>query len=243
MSLITIHKKNIRALEALICEKGFGWTLPKKAKLRHSPVPSGMEWLDSRLEGGLPRGAISEVTGPGSSGRTRLVLAALARVTGSGGIAAYVDATDCLDPRSAEQAGVVLERLLWIRCGAEGGGRPDPDERRLSRVEEAWQTANLIVSAGGFEVVAIDLGGFSGRQLGDLQGRAWMRLKHAVEDTPTALILLARRHLTGSAADLVLELRRQQTEWDGLLGRVVLDAEVLRHRRCGADSRDAEQAA
>ncbi len=239
----TVLPKNLRALEALVRERGFGWTLPKQGKLRRSPVPSGIEWLDARLGGGLPCGAISEVTGPCSSGRTGLVLAALARATQSGGIATYVDATDCLDPRSAKQAGVVLERLLWIRCGAEEGARRDQGERRLSRMDEAWQTANLVVSAGGFGVVAIDLGGLSRRQLGGLQGRTWTRLKHAVEDTPTALIVLAEKHLTGSAADVVLELRRERTEWDGLLGGIGMRAEVVRHRARGADCTGAERAA
>ena len=240
MSCATAPPKDIRALEALVRERGFGWTLPKQRKLRRSPVPSGIGWLDSRLGGGLPRGAISEVTGPCSSGRTGLVLAALARATQAGGIAAYVDATDCLDPRSAGQAGVVLERLLWIRCGAGEGTRRDQGERRLSRMDEAWQTVNLVVSSGGFGVVVIDLGGLSRRQLGGLQARTWTRLKHAVEDTPTALIVLAGKHLTGSAADVVLELRRERTEWDGLLGGIGIRAEVVRHRAREADRMGAE---
>ena len=238
-----IPEKNIRALEALVRERGFGWTLAKQGKLRRSPVPSGIEWLDARLGGGLPCGAISEVTGPSSSGRTGLVLAALARSTQTGGIAAYVDATDCLDPRSAEQAGVVLDRLLWIRCGTEEGTCRDRGERRLSRMDEAWQTANLVVSAGGFGVVAIDLGGFSKRQLGDWQGRSWTRLKRAVEDTPTALIVLAEKHLTGSAADVVLELRRERTEWDGLLGGIGIRAEIIRQRARRASRTGTERAA
>ena len=234
MSCATVPPKDIRALEALVRERGFGWTLPKQRKLRRFPVPSGIGWLDSRLGGGLPRGAISEVTGPCSSGRTGLLLTALARVTQAGGIAAYIDATDCLDPRSAGQAGVVLERLLWIRCGAGEKTRRDPGERRLSRMDEAWQTANLVVSAGGFGVVVIDLGGLSRRQLGGLQGRTWARLKRAVEDTPTALIVLAEKHVAGNVADVVLELHREQTEWDGLLGGIGIRVQVVRHRACGA---------
>ena len=243
MSCATVPPKDIRALEALVRERGFGWTLPKRRKLRRSPVPSGIGWVDSRLGGGLPRGAISEVTGPCSSGRTGLVLAALARTTQAGGIAAYIDTTDCLDPRSAGQAGVVLERLLWIRCGAGENARRDQGKRRLSRMDEAWQTANLVVSAGGFGVVAIDLGGLSMRQLGGLQGRTWARLKHAVEDTPTALIVLAEKHVAGSAADVVLELCRERTEWHGLLGGIGIRVQVVRHRARGADSTGLESEA
>ncbi len=114
MTRNSAYSKNIRALEALVRERGFG-----------------------RLGGGLPRGAISEVTGPCSSGRTGLLMSMLAQLTQAGGIAAYVDVTDCLDPRSAEQAGVLLDRLLWIRgCTgqtprrARGSGGFHPWRRR-----------------------------------------------------------------------------------------------------------------
>ena len=243
MSTESITARNIRALEALVCERGFGWTLPQKAEFRHDPAPSGIEWLDARLGGGLPCGAISEVTGLCSSGRTGVVLSALARLTQAGGIAAYVDATDCLDPRSAEQAGVLLDRLLWVRCGAEENSRRDDGRPRLSPTDEAWQTANLVVSAGGFGMVAVDLGGFSRRQLADLQGRTWARLRHAVEDTPAVLVVLAERRLTGSAADVVLELHRERTEWNGLLGGIGMRAEIFRRRMRGAHRADTERAA
>ncbi len=95
-------------------------------------------------------------------------------------------------------------------------------------MEEAWQTANLIVSSGVFGVVAVDLGGLSMRQLADWQRRTWTRLKHAAKDTQTALFLLAERHLAGSAAEVVLELRRETIEWDGLLGEIGVAAEVPR---------------
>ncbi len=169
-----------------------------------------------------------------SSGRTGLVLAALARSTQANEIAAYVDATDCLDQLSAQQAGVVLERLLWVRCGEAGSGRPRSKERGLVQPDGAWRAANLIVSAGGFGVVAVDLGGLEKRELGKWQRRPWMRLKHALEGSSTALIVLAEKHLTGSAADMVLELCRERTEWDGLLGGIGIRAEVVKDRAHGA---------
>lgn len=225
MSFAVASPKNIRALEALIRQHGFGETLQRSEKLRYPPVRSGIEGLDASLGGGLPRGAISEVTGPSSSGRTGLVLATLARATQAGEIAAYVDATDCLDPGSAEEAGVALERLLWIRCGEPGRAN-----RRRGRGRKAWQAANLVVAAGAFGVVAVDLGGISQRRMGRWQGRPWIRLKRAVEGTSTALIVLAERHVAGVAADMVVELRREQTEWSGLLGEIGICADVIRDR-------------
>ena len=230
--------KNIRALEALIRRHGFGETLQRSEKLRYPPVQSGIEGLDPSLGGGLPRGSISEVTGPSSSGRTGLVLATLARATQAGEIAAYVDATDCLDPGSAEEAGVDLERLLWIRCGEPGRA-----DRRRGRGDKAWQATNLVVAAGAFGVVAVDLGGLSRRHMGRWQRRPWIRLKRAVEGTFTALIVLAEKHVAGVAADMVVELRREQTEWDGLLGGVGIRADVIRDRVRTASGREQGRAA
>ena len=230
MSCLAALPKSIEAIEGLIRDRGFGQTLPGGRKPRPLPVPGGMECLDARPGGGFPRGAISEITGQASSGRTGLPLALLARATRAGEVAAYVDATDSMDPRSAEQAGVILERLLWIRCGEENPARGGQAGRTLSPADEAWAAANLVVASGGFGVIAVDLGGFSRSYLGGWQRRTWIRLKHAVEGTRTALIVLAGKHLTGSAADVVLELRREHTEWGGLLGRIGTRAEIVMNR-------------
>ena len=220
----------IRSLKALVREHGLGHTLPQQVQPRHAVVSTGIEEFDIRLGGGLLRGAICEVTGPCSSGRTGLLLAVLARCTRAGELAAYVDASDCLDQRSAEQAGVELERLLWVRCNAEGSPCKRQGVWSHAPSDEAWQAANLVAEAGGFGVVAIDLGGLSARQLGRWQRRAWMRLKHVVEGSPTTLIVLAGKHVAGSAADMVLQLHRERTEWEGLLGGVDLQVEVVKDR-------------
>ena len=81
-------------------------------------APSGIPAIDA-LTGGLPRGCLTEVCGPASSGRTSLLLAALAAATRRGEFSVVVDASDTLDPHSAAAAGVELERLLWVRCSEE----------------------------------------------------------------------------------------------------------------------------
>jgi len=75
----------------------------------------GMLEVDSVLGGGLPLGAITELTGAQSSGRTTLVLSTLAAVTAQDESCAYVDASDALNPVSAAALGVDLRRLLWVR--------------------------------------------------------------------------------------------------------------------------------
>src|SRR3954468_13589279 len=78
-------------------------------------APSGVTALDARLGGGFPRGQLSELVGPRSSGRTSLLLQAAAAATGRGELVALVDALDMFDVESAAAAGVDLARLLWIR--------------------------------------------------------------------------------------------------------------------------------
>src|SRR5215813_8822136 len=78
---------------------------------------TGVEAIDALLDGGLPLGAITEMVGPESSGRTSVVLSFLARMTQAGRVCAWVDVSDMLHPESAAAAGVDLSRLLWIRCG------------------------------------------------------------------------------------------------------------------------------
>ncbi len=90
---------------------------------------TGIDEADRLLEGGLPVGAISEITGPASSGRTSMVLAFLARRTAEERVCAWVDASDSFDPESAAANGVNLRRLLWVRCGeakAPGEGWRSP---------------------------------------------------------------------------------------------------------------------
>jgi len=92
-------------------------TPASRLEVRPAPemVSSGIRELDA-LTGGLPRGCITEVCGPASSGRTSVLLAGLAEATQRGEVCVLVDASDALDPASAAAAGIEMERLLWVRC-------------------------------------------------------------------------------------------------------------------------------
>src|SRR5512134_106522 len=82
---------------------------------RFQPLAFGVAALDGLIAGGLPRGALSEVHGPASSGRTGLVQALCARSTGRGALVAWVDPADRFDPASAAEAAMDLSRLVWVR--------------------------------------------------------------------------------------------------------------------------------
>lgn len=85
----------------------------------------GLAEVDAVLGGGMPLGAITELTGPHSSGQTTLVLSALAGITQLGESCAYVDASDALNPFSASALGVDLRCLLWVRTGEACDGAAD----------------------------------------------------------------------------------------------------------------------
>ncbi len=101
-------------------------TPASRLDIRPAPkmVSSGVPAIDA-LTGGLPRGCLTEICGPASSGCTTLLLSALAAATRRGEFCVVVDASDALDPHSAAAAGVDLDHLLWVRCSDD----PSPKSR------------------------------------------------------------------------------------------------------------------
>src|SRR5882762_10222370 len=103
------------------------------ARLDVRPAPemvsSGIPQLDL-LIGGLARGCLTEICGTASSGRTSVLLLALARATQRGEVCALVDASDAFDPASAAAAGMEMSRLLWVRCGEKYPSRKNPSTAR-----------------------------------------------------------------------------------------------------------------
>jgi len=160
---------------------------------------TGLPEVDA-LTGGLPRGALTEIVGPASSGRTSLLLAILAEATRRQEVCAVVDASDAFDPAAAG-GGVDLSRLLWVRCG----GNP----------EHALRAADLLVQGGGFGCVALDLGDIPPRVVRRIPLACWFRLQRAVENTPTMLVALEQVSCAPSCASLVLGMKPQRLNWSG----------------------------
>jgi hypothetical protein len=168
-------------------------------------ISTGIPALDALAAGGIPRGALTEIYGPPSSGRTSLLFALLARVTASQEYGALIDTSDAFDPASAAEAGVQLSRLLWIRCGGNA--------------EHALKVADLIVQAGGFGMIVMDLADTPSRTAARISLASWFRLRHAVERTPAALVVLAQMLHAKSCSALQLELRpacdEMPARWSG----------------------------
>ena len=173
---------------------------------------TGLPWLDARLAGGWPCGETSEIVGPVSSGRTAVLMATLATVTRRGELAALVDAADTFDVASAGAAGVVLERLLWAR--GDPGGTP----KTHVLVERAVKAFGLVLEAGGFGAVALDVGDFTAADLARLPFTTWRRLQRFVEGRDTVAVVLAPAPLARSARGITLELTASAAStpvWEG----------------------------
>ena len=165
--------------------------------------PTGVAEVDT-LAGGLPQGCLTEIYGPASSGRTSLMLAAMAQATGRQEVCALVDAADAFDPESAAAAGVSLERLLWVRCGG--------------CAEHALKAADLMVQGGGFGLVVMDLADTPVAVARRISLTSWFRLRRAVEHTPTVILVVEQQPLAKTCASLLLEMRRDKAVWSGAPG-------------------------
>jgi hypothetical protein len=176
---------------------------------------TGIGAIDQLLGGGWPRGALSELCGRRSSGRTSVLLASLAAALDAGHATALVDVDGSLDPRGAAAAGVPLAQLLWVRAG----GR------------QALKAADLLIAAGGFGLVALDLGEGVAR----IPSAAWMRLKHGAERQRTAVVVAVPRHSVGAFAASAIDLLARTPLFDDagppLLAALQTAVEVRRHRR------------
>jgi recombination protein RecA len=160
-------------------------------------VSSGIPEIDSCI-GGLPRGAMTEIYGPPCSGRTSLLISALASRTVDGEVCALVDARDSFDPGTANAAGVELNQLLWVRC---------------LNIDQALRATDLLIQGGGFGLVAIDLGDVAPKTVRQVPLNAWFRFRRAVEDSPTILMLVEQESNAKTCASLVLRLDAQPARW------------------------------
>jgi recombination protein RecA len=159
-------------------------------------LSTGLAVLDAALGGGLPRGRVTELAGPRSTGRTGLACAVAASATRAGETIAWVDPEDALDPEAADAAGVALARMLWVRPRS---------------VSDALRAADLLLRAGGFGLVVLDLG----------EG-APPRAAPVLQATASTLLVLTPRQQAGTSAALRLEVTARRARWSGGTGQLLL---------------------
>jgi len=161
-------------------------------------LPTGVNEIDAFLSG-IPRGAITEIAGAVSSGRTSLVLSALAAATRQTETCALVDGSDTFDLISAKTAGVDLDRLLWVRCE--------------NHLERAFKATDLLLQGGGFGLVVLNLADVAVKHARRIVSSWWYRFRRAIENTPTALVVITPVACVRSCARMVLEVNNEGAIW------------------------------
>jgi len=183
-------------------ESRFPAALTPMPRTFRETASTGIPAVDALLDGGLPVGAISELTGPASSGRTSLALAFLAHRTREESVCAWIDAGDAFDPESAAACGVCLSRLLWVRCRDAGRIRP---ETPWSRLDQALRATDLLLQAGGFSALVLDLGSTAPEHGCRIPLATWFRFRQAADRTRCSLVVLGQSAFAQSSAAVVLE--------------------------------------
>ena len=187
-------------IESSIADR-FGDAFRIHEKTAPETLSTGVTEVDA-LTGGIPRGAITEIFGPGSSGRTSLLYSALAYATAHDELCALVDVSDVFAPGAAATAGVDLERLLWVRCAGN--------------LEHAFKATDLLLHAGGFGLLVLDIGDVAAKDARRIISSWWYRFRRTVENRATAILVISQEACTRSCAAVTLELHGNG-EWSGNL--------------------------
>jgi hypothetical protein len=208
------------------------------SRLEVRPKPEmlsvGVPEVDA-ITGGIPRGCLSEICGPASSGKTSVLLATIASATQREESCVLIDASDSFDPESGSAAGLDFSKLLWVRCGDSHHAhavspiaRPRSSARKLwaddnrslvadapltrtsksgeHRLEQVLKTTDLILQSGGFGLVALDLAGIPERFVRRIPLASWFRFQRTVEHTKTALLVITEIPCAQTCASLVVKL-------------------------------------
>jgi hypothetical protein len=192
---------------------------------RDESIATTLAPFDALLGGGLPRGKMVELTGRRGAGRFSIVLSALAAATSMGEAAVLVDLGDHLDPQLAEENGVDLRRLLWVRP---------------KTLKQAVMSTEML-AATGFQLVVLDAG------LHPLRGRrapdaAWVRLSRSAEAHGAAMLISTPYPLTGTASEAVIGAKRARVQWLGggksprVLAGITVELTLEKHRHLKPDA-------
>jgi hypothetical protein len=179
-------------------------------------IQTGIPAIDQLTAGGIPRGTITEICGAESTGRTALLFALLSQATRRGECCAWIDASGAFDPASAAEAGVDLDRVLWVNCGGNA--------------QYALKSTDLLIQGGGFALVVLDLADTANEIARRIPLASWFRLRHAAERTGAALVTVEQQINARSCSALQIEMRRRNPVWVGRLLRGILSmAESRKH--------------
>jgi len=179
-------------------------------------IPTGVEAIDQQI-GGIPCGAITEIcTSPKlTSGASSLLISLLAGASKEH-FCALIDCHDTFNARWAEASGVLLERLLWVRCQEQPHRKP-----YLGRVDQALKATDLILRANcGFGLIVADLGDVAEELARRIHLDVWHRFRFVAQNLKAALVFCTPAPVSGTCSALVLRLAGCEAGWT----TTVLDA-------------------
>jgi hypothetical protein len=178
-------RSKIVDLRNLLAERFPQPQAPQSARLATS-----LSTLDRATNGGLPKGAITELTSPHPSAGSALLISHLLQTAQRERyFLALIDGRDSFDPQPLGNS--ALSHLLWVRC---------------TKTLEAIKAADLLLRDGNFPLVVLDLVLNSADELRKIPQTSWYRLQRLAEPVPTSLLVLTRRSMISSAQlKLVLE--------------------------------------
>jgi len=214
-----------------VLENRFPAALSPMPQTVRETAPVGIAEIDSLLSGGIPVGAICEIIGPSTSGRTCLALSFIAERTSEGKVCAWVDVSDALDPESAAASGVCLRQLLWVRCtraSAPAKGKP------WSRLDQALRAVDLLLQSGGFAAIVLDMGDIAAEHAAKIPLATWYRFRQAAEQSRGCLVVLGSEAYAQSSADVVLECAPRGASSHTMLQGYTFDVQLRRQRSSSA---------
>lgn len=176
---------NVIRLRALLSERFSGLRLhigePPASKNKFQP--SGVAAIDQALQGGLPKGGLTEIVSPGkSSGGATLIHELLRQAAEENQITALIDGNDSLDVTQLDEG--ILSRLLWVRSRS---------------VEEALKAADFILRDSNMSLVLLDLKFNSEREIRKIPPTTWYRFQRIVEESGLSCVVFTARAMVSSA--------------------------------------------
>jgi len=203
--------KNVIELRQLLAEKFPGVRMSaERPEALVKRWQTGVPGIDFQLEGGLARGAITEITSSGVGCGSALLLTGIIRQAYENGQwAALIDGADSFDPAALPSA--QLSRLLWVRC---------------TNPKKVVKAADLLLHDGTVPIVLINLVGCVLKQLRRIPSSTWHRLSRTVERTATVCLILTPEVMISTAEERLelqprFTLESLDTEADTLLAQII----------------------
>jgi hypothetical protein len=140
-----------------------------------------------------------------------MALAFIAHRTGDQ-MCAWVDVADAFDPESAAANGVLLQHLLLVRCS---NVVRQVKTKPWSRLDQALRATDLLLQAGGFAAIVLDLADTSPDHASRIPLASWFRFRQAADSSRCCLIVLGKAGYAQSSAALVLECAPVRAETAG----------------------------